>query len=187
MYEIQVADKEVTRLLDQLLSSSPSTERKLKKIVFEVLKDARNEVSDYAKTLLPNDPRDAHKAVFWSRWKNSFGGNINIIHSRKRISPTSYRKPMTLRKGQVGGNRRKAGRETDRMESYDSIDRGFILNFINAGAKKGGAKRGENSRFGNRGSISAKNWFKPVSEKARDKAYDKLRVLFEKYIKEMTS
>jgi hypothetical protein len=43
--------------------------------------------------------------------------------------------------------------ETLRYESYHGVDRGFILRFQNQGTTK------RETRFGNRGSLRARNWF----------------------------
>ena len=48
--------------------------------------------------------------------------------------------------------------------SYQGADRGFILRFLNAGTSE------RNTRYGKRGSITARNWFGPRSQQEMEKA-----------------
>ena len=75
----------------------------------------------------------------------------------------------------------KRSPRTQRMMSYGPLDRGMILRWVNSGTQKrqvGGGRMGkhgyEESRGGNRGSISARNFFRNAGEPALVKAVDAL-------------
>ena len=60
--------------------------------------------------------------------------------------------------------------------SYQGKDRGFILRFLNAGTAE------RSTRFGNRGAISARNWFGSASQQELNMAADKLQVIIDRII-----
>ena len=139
--------------LRKLQTDNPRTKRELQAIIRCAINEARKNVIKDAQNVLENDPRHAYKAVRNSVYKQIFGGQINILSSRHRGSATKYERPRTLKEGQRGGNRRKRSYDTMRIESYEGVDRGFILRFQNAGTVD------RETRFGNRGSLRARHWF----------------------------
>lgn len=141
--------------LRNLQTDNPRTKKELQAIIRRAIGEARKNVVKDARSALENDPRHAYKAVRNSVYKQIFGGQINILPSRKRGAPTSYTKPRLLDKkpNQRGGNRRPRSQDTMRIESYEGVDRGFILRFINAGTVE------RETRFGKRGSLRDRNWF----------------------------
>ena len=139
--------------LRKLQTDNPRTKRELQAIIRRAINEARKNVIKDAQNVLENDPRHAYKAVRNSVYKQIFGGQINILSSRHRGAVTKYERPRTLKEGQRGGNRRKRSYDTMRIESYEGVDRGFILRFQNAGTV------GRETRFGNRGSLRARHWF----------------------------
>ena len=142
-----------------------------------MLKQARDELSRKAENGLgmKSDPRHAYKAVRYAVYKRIFGGQVNILQSRKAHSPNSYEPQRKLREGQRGGNRRLRSKRTDKVMHYEGMDRGFILRFLNNGTQQraierlveykragGGSKFkwvSDASKYGNRGSIASRNWF----------------------------
>jgi hypothetical protein len=78
-----------------------------------------------------------------------------------------------------GGNRRPRSKRTTNVMSYQGVDRGFILRFLNQGTKErciehlteikrasGGSKfrwSNDNGEYGKRGKITARNWFRGAS------------------------
>lgn len=165
------------RKIEQLKTTNPGFEKRLRDIIRKVLKQARDNISNKAATGLgiKNDPRHAYRAVRFAVYKRLFGGQVNILQSRKAHSPNSYEPPRTLIKGQRGGNRRPRSKRTDKVMHYDGLDRGFILRFLNNGTvtraierlvefkRSSGGSRfkfvSDASVYGNRGAIAPRNWF----------------------------
>lgn len=145
--------------LERLLSTNPEMQKKLRKITGQVLRKARASLSKDARAHLPNDPRQAYRAVKSTVYRRMLGGNVSILQKRKASSTRVHvEKDRKLRPGQRGGNRLPRGKRTEQLDSYWGSDRGFILRFNNAGTDA------RTSRYGNRGSIAARNWFPGASQ-----------------------
>lgn len=142
-------------ILEAALSTNPDTEKRLRKIIRDVLSQARAELSQDATGGMGSDPRDAHLAVRMSVYKAILGGNINILQSRRAGSGGAYVKPRKLDQNphQRGGNRRPRSAETERMDGYYGKDRGFVLRFLNSGTNE------RETAFGRRGGIGTRNVF----------------------------
>jgi hypothetical protein len=168
---------EQQKALEAALSTNPKTQRALQKLIRKALTDARSSLSDYIKTKLKNeDPRGAARAVRMAVYRKVLGGNLNILDPRKAHGTNNYEPPRTLRPGQRGGNRRPRSKRTYKLMHYTGEDRGFILRFVDSGTKQraierlvrferptGGAKFKwvqDASKYGNRGSIAPRNFFK---------------------------
>ena len=184
MVSLEVNDAvvlEQKQILEQALSTNPKTQKALQKLIRKALMQARSELSDYINTKLANDdPRGAARAVRTSVYKKILGGNINILNSKKAHGTNNYEPPRTLRPGQRGGNRRPRSQRTNTVMHYAGEDRQFILRFVDSGTKQraierltevkrksGGSKfvwRQDASKYGNRGSIAARNFFKAGAE-----------------------
>lgn len=168
--------------LDRLLATNPEMEAKMRRVISKVLIKAQRKMRKDVGTDLPNDPRNAAKAVRKAVYRQILGGNINILRKRRATEgSSSYTPTRTLKSGQRGGNRRLRSERTMRMESYNASDRGFILYWLNSGTKgrtmgkyqsdphrgnmKRGLQGGDVSKYGktvntgSRGSISARNIF----------------------------
>jgi len=139
--------------LRKMQTDNPATRRVLQAIIRRAIGEARKNVIQDARDVLENDPRHAYKAVRNSVYKQILGGQINILSSRHRGAATKYEPKRTLQEGQRGGNRRKRSSETMRYMSYEGVDRGFILRFLNAGTAE------RETRYGKRGSLAARHWF----------------------------
>ena len=156
-------------------------------------------MSDYIKTKLANDdPRGAARAVRTSVYKKILGGNINILNSKKAHGTNSYEPPRTLRPGQRGGNRRPRSQRTNTVMHYAGEDRQFILRFVDSGTKQRAIERltrvsGTNkfrwtqdaSKYGNRGSIAARNFFKAGAEPRLIRATEYLADLIDEELEAM--
>lgn len=165
--------------LDRLLMSDKEMQKKVQKIVKKVLKDARNSTSRAFRSEMGYaDIRHAYKAVRAVVYKRILGGNINILASRKasrtRVHVQRDRK-LDIAPHQRGGNRRPRSQRTDQIDSYYGADRGFVLRFLNAGTSA------RQTRYGNRGSISARGWFGQRSKQELEKASE----TFTKYVDEL--
>ena len=151
-------------------TDNPATKKELQAIIRRAIAEARKNVVTDARDVLENDPRHAYKAVRSSVYKQILGGQINILPSRKRGAPTKYQRPRKLDQNptQRGGNHRLRSSETLRYQSYEGIDRGFILRFLNAGTNE------RETRFGSRGSLRARHWFGTSSAFQMDAAASRI-------------
>ena len=191
---------EQMKQLKQMMTDDPTFRRRINAVLGQVLKEARKAISEDAKNVVKNDPRHAYKAVRSAVYKRILGGQVNILQKRKAGSPTGYRKPL---KGlpKRGGNRWGRSQRTKDLEGYEGMDRGFILRFLNAGTVDRGitsytdsdgtrhSLRSASSQnikthalTGNRGSITARNWFGGASHAALEKASIQLQELIDRII-----
>lgn len=140
--------------LEKMQTDNPRTKRELQVIIRRAINEARKNVIKDAQDVLENDPRHAYKAVRNSVYKQILGGQINILSSRHRGAATKYQRPRKERPENArGGNRRPRSMRTMQIDSYEGVDRGFILRFQNAGTVD------RETRFGNRGNLRARHWF----------------------------
>ena len=164
--------------LAKMQTDNPRTRKELQAIIRRAINEARRNVVKDAQSVLENDPRHAYKAVRNSVYKQLLGGQINILSSRRRGAPTKYEPQRTLQEGQRGGNRRKRSVETMRYMSYEGVDRGFILRFLNAGTVE------RETRFGKRGSLAARHWFGISSAFQMDAAASRIAEEIEKLLQQ---
>lgn len=175
--------EEVSRMFDRLRTNDPDMDKAIKRLVRKVLSAARGRLSRDARNYMENDPRQAYKAVKYAVYKRLLGGNLSILQKQRggRGAATSYVKPRTLKPGQRGGNRRPVGENTrtKQMESYGGSDRGFVLRFLNAGTVE------RMTRYGNRGSIRATDWFGHTASWQMESAVQELADNVNEYIKKV--
>lgn len=164
---------EQQKALEAALSTNPKTEAVLRKVIRKYVLEARKDVVQGIK-FNNGDPRGARQAVRTSVYKKVLGANINILNGRKAHGTNSYEPPRKLRQGQRGGNRVKRGSRTDQVMHYAGPDRGFILRFVNSGTggREAGTRGGRLT--GNRGSIAARNFFRPLGDRALGTMRDNL-------------
>lgn len=191
---------ELDKKLAQLKTDSPGFEKRLRGVIRKILGEARSNLrKDAADGLnMESDPRHAYKAVRFAVYKKIFGGQVNILQSRKAGAETGYKPP---RKGTSdpkgrGGNRRT--RNSRNLDKYEGVDRGFILRWLNGGMTKTNPRViqfTENSRrkvdkwnkhpnTGNRGAIAARNWFRGASLQEMQKVAGQMDELINKIIKD---
>ena len=170
--------------LESLLMSNPEMEKKVQGLIRKVLLASRKEISTAASGKIKNDPRQAYKAVKTAVYRRILGGNVSILNKRKAgkrgpVPPVVHQLETRVNsKGNHrGGNRMPRSRRTEDLLTYQGADRGFILRFLNAGTSD------RESRIGNRGSISARNFFENSSQKAMEQAAAQLDALIEDLIK----
>lgn len=181
--------------LKELETTSPGFEKRLrgaiKKVLGEVL--AKMQKSAQADLGMQSDPRKAYKAVRYAVYKRIFGGQVNILQSRRAGASRLYEPLRTLDPSKRGGNRRPRGKRTEQLMSYQGKDRGFILRFLNAGAdgrninftsndKRKVDKWNKHPNTGNRGAISARNWFGSASQRELNAASEKLQTIIDRII-----
>jgi hypothetical protein len=169
--------------LESLMMSNPEMEKRVQKLIRQVLLSARRMVSNDAKGVMKSDPRQAYKAVKSSVYKRILGGSVSILNRKNAKGGGSYEPPRKLRQGQRGGNRVPRSQRTQQVMSYEGADRAFILRFLNAGTdvREAGTRSGRKS--GNRGRIAPRNFFANSSHTAMQKAAEQLSTLIDEMIK----
>ena len=189
MFEFEVNEGyllERQKAIEAALSTSREAEKVLRKIIRKYVMEARAEVVKNIK-FKDGDPREAARAVRTTVYRRVLGANINILTGRKKHGESSYVPP---RKGVSGrGGNRRIRTTLDRVK-YDALDRGFILRWLNSGVndrairftQREGRKTdkwNKHPNTGNRGSIAARNFFKPLSDQALGKMRDNLAAAIE--------
>ena len=170
---------EQQKVLEQALSTNPKTQTALRKLVQQVIKEARNEVVN-SLHFDNGDPRGAAHSIRRVVYKKILGANINIYNRRKSAGkPSTYEPPRKLREGQRGGNRVLRGKRTDTVMHYGPADRGWILRIVNSGTADRMAGTRGGTLHGNRGSIAARNFFSTKGMPAMEKAVDNLANLID--------
>lgn len=189
MFEFEVNEGyllERQKAIEAALSTSREAEKVLRKIIRKYVMEARAEVVKNIK-FKDGDPREAARAVRTTVYRRVLGANINILTGRKKHGESSYVPPRKGVSGR-GGNRRI--RTTLDRGKYDALDRGFILRWLNSGVndrairftQREGRKTdkwNKHPNTGNRGSIAARNFFKPLSDQALGKMRDNLAAAIE--------
>ena len=183
MFEFEVNDAvilEQQKALEAALSTSPKAQTVLRKIIRKYVKEARTQVvnSIHFKN---GDPRKSAWAVRNAVYKKVLGANINIFNSRKAHGSNSYEPPRKLRQGQRGGNRLPRNRDTERSMHYAPQDRVFILRFVNSGTAN------RTTRYGGRGAIAARNFFRPLGDRAMGMMRDNLAKAIEEEMQAIMS
>ena len=171
--------------LESLMMSNPEMEKRVQKLIRQVLLVARRMVSNDAKGAMKSDPRQAYKAVKSAVYKRILGGSISILNRKNTKGGGSYEPPRRGTKDPFGrgGNRVPRGQRTQQVMSYQGADRAFILRFLNAGTdvRDAGTRGGRLS--GNRGRIAPRNFFATSSHTAMQKAAEQLSTLIDEMIK----
>lgn len=164
--------------LERLMMSNPQMEKQVQKLIRKVLMTARREVAKSASASMKADPRKAYKAVKTAVYRQILGGSVSILNKRRAGASGSYEPPRKLQPGQRGGNRLQRSSRTQQLMSYQGASRAFVLRFINQGTTK------RETRYGNRGSIAARNFFSSSSQRAIQQAAAELDNLIDKMIKQ---
>lgn len=164
---------EQKQALEQALSTNPKTQKALQQLIQKVILEARAKVVAAAGSSMAHDPRETRKAVRSTVYKRILGANINILNSRKAHGSNSYEPKRKLQEGQRGGNRLPRSVKTQRMMSYSGFDRGMVLRWQNSGTSV------RESRFGNRGSVPAHNFFSGAANRALSAAVSTLSQLID--------
>ena len=163
--------------LEAMLVSNPDTAAAMRKLISQEVGKARAAVAQAASGALKNDPREAWKAVRRSVYKSILGGQVNILNQKGAASGSNGYRParkLDSNPHQRGGNRRKRSANTDRIDGYVGKDRGFILRFVNSGTAE------RQTRYGRRGSITARNWFPNIGQRELEAAAERLAVAIDR-------
>ena len=195
------------RKLAALVVDRPEMRKRIRAAIRKELQAARGRLSGAVRGALPNDPRKAYRAVRYAVWKRVLGGNLNILNSRRAGARywLNRERKVDMNPGMRGGNRRKMSAKTVQMQSYYGKDRGFVLRFVNGGVANGGtanrtilfqsdshrgnvnrgsqggdvSKYGRTINTGNRGRITARNFFLGNATAAIEQAAENLGGIIE--------
>ena len=118
---------EEQKRMNRILVKDPLFERKLHKVVDQVLLNVRAGVVKDAGNVMKSDPRNAKRAVRRSVYKRILGGQVNILKKRRAG------KMGELPDADAKQHWRRRNETTGRMGRYQGSDRGFILRFLNKG------------------------------------------------------
>lgn len=176
--EIDGADR-VEQLFDQLLTTDPTMDRMLRKLISKAMREVRSKTSNDISGYLKSDHRKAARAVKHSVYKRLFGGNVSILQKRKAGSEFTLIRPRKLDQNprQRGGNRIKRSDDArNRLDKYFGSDRGFVLRFINSGTVQ------RQSRWGNRGFIAGRNMFGHIAPWHMEQALEEISQAITEYI-----
>ena len=150
--------EENMKMLEEIMMSDAQMDRNVRKLMKQVMREARKKLSEDARNYMNQDPRKAYKAVKHTVYKQVLGGTLSILQKR-RGTGTTYsidQKAHTSKKR--GGNRRPFVNDNrNRLYKYMGSDRGFVLRFIASGTIT------RRTRYGNRGAIRQTNWFGHVA------------------------
>lgn len=164
------------KALEVMLVSNPDTAKAIRKLISQELAKARSQLSKTARGTMKSDPREAYKAVRRSVYKSILGGQVNIFNARGAAStgnPVLPPRKLDNNPHQRGGNRRKRSARTDQVDGYIGKNRGFILRFCNSGTGE------RQTRYGNRGSIQARNWLAGAGQRELEAAAERLSTLID--------
>ena len=180
--EIKGLDERIKQF-GEASTKNPMMEKRIRGVIRQVLGQVRKSLQSQAQSGLQmkSDPRKAYKAVRMAVYRRIFGGNVNILQSRKAGEGHYYEPPR--HPSHRGGNRMLQSERTHKMMSYQGSERGFILRFLNQGTDvrytggRNGRTQSDKFRFvdshggrGHRGSIAARNWFGPRSQAELERA-----------------
>ena len=163
--------------LEAMLVSNPDTAKAVRSLISQEIAKARAAISQSARGSLRTDPREAYKAVRRSVYKSILGGQVNILNSKGGASSSgsSYQpqRKLDANPHQRGGNRCKRSARTGQVDGYTGKDRGFILRFVNSGTTT------RQTRYGNRGSIAARNFMASAGQRELEAAAERLGALID--------
>ena len=175
----QLVDQQ-SRAFGRLMATDKETRKRIQKIIREELKDAAKRLREDAKYEMKEDPRKAFRAVKSSVYRRILGGNVSILNPKRagaRYQLIRERK-LDMNPYQRGGNRRPRSARTEQVDSYFGKDRAFILRFVSSGTAA------RKTRYGNRGSIVARNWFQNMAPHEMDLAAGNLAAVIEEELAE---
>lgn len=174
--------REVMKMLNGMQLSEVAKRKDLRKIVRKEVVAVRRRVVKAAADAMQSDPNRAKNAVLGTVYKNVIGGSVSLFDRKNKV------KKMRLVKQKRGGasgiiRNRYVSDRTKQIRGYMPENRGFILRFIN----KGTVTRTANGRGGrgNRGAITATNFFEPVATAGMRQAAANMSREVDKLIKEV--
>lgn len=166
--------------IESMMTDNPELRKKLQDAIREDVWKARNTVvSNMTGVFANGDPAEARRAVRNIVYEKILGANLNIMNMKKGTAQWRVRqvdRKVEQNPKMRGGNRIKRGFKTTRMHGYEGKARGMILRWVNSGV-------GDRvTRYGNRGSIAARNFFGPLAGAALNVVSQHLAQIIEQEI-----
>ena len=157
-------------------TKNPEMRRRINEVIRQTLAAVRKSLQGKAQAGLQmqSDPRQAYKAVRMAVYRRIFGGQVNILQSKKAGGGRYYE--PTRHPSVRGGNRRTQSERTKSLMSYIGKDRGFILRFLNQGTDD------RMTKYGSRGRIEPRNWFGDASQKELEQVSSNLDKMIDNII-----
>lgn len=166
--------------IESMMTDHPELRKKLQDAIREDVWKARNTVvSNMTGVFANGDPAEARRAVRNIVYEKILGANLNIMNMKKGTAQWKVRqidRKVEQNPKMRGGNRIKRSFKTTRMHGYEGKARGMILRWVNSGV-------GDRvTRYGNRGSIAARNFFEPLAGAALNVVSQHLAQIIEQEI-----
>lgn len=166
--------------IESMMTNNPELRKKLQDAIREDVWKARNTVvSNMTGVFANGDPAEARRAVRNIVYEKILGANLNIMNMKKGTAQWKVRqidRKVEQNPKMRGGNRIKRSFKTTRMHGYEGKARGMILRWVNSGV-------GDRvTRYGNRGSIAARNFFEPLAGAALNVVSQHLAQIIEQEI-----
>jgi hypothetical protein len=166
--------------IESMMTDHPELRKKLQDAIREDVWKARNTVvSNMTGVFANGDPAEARRAVRNIVYEKILGANLNIMNMKKGTAQWRVRhvdRKVEQNPKMCGGNRIKRSFKTTRMHGYEGKARGMILRWVNSGV-------GDRvTRYGNRGSIAARNFFEPLASAALNVVSQHLAQIIEQEI-----
>lgn len=170
----QLAEAQSTAFA-RLMFTDKETRNRIRKIIREELKDTAKRLREDARYEMKEDPRKAYRAVKSTVYRRILGGNVSILNPKRAGQRYQLIRDRKLDHNpyQRGGNRRPRSARTEQVDSYFGRDRAFILRFVSSGTAE------RSTKYGNRGSIAARNWFQNMAPKEIELAAGNLAEVIE--------
>lgn len=165
----------------RLMFTDKETRNRIRKIIREELKDTAKRLREDARYEMKEDPRKAYRAVKSTVYRKILGGNVSILNPRRAGQRYQLIRDRKLDHNpyQRGGNRRPRSPRTEQVDSYFGRDRAWILRIISSGTVT------RSTKYGNRGSIEARNWFQNMAPKEIELAAGNLAEVIEEELAEV--
>lgn len=186
--------------LERMMTDNPETRESIRALIREVMWEARNATAHEISGEIGGNMQ-SWRAVRHSVFQKILGANINILGSMKKGTAQwkviQKTRMVEQNPHMRGGNRRKRTLRTAMIEGYEPKARGFILRFQDSGTRQrfiGGRNsmgRGDNgllwgrmkqSGRGNRGQITAGNFFYRIASAKLGLAAEKLAAMIDEEI-----
>ena len=166
--------------IESMMTDNPELRKKLQDAIREDVWKARNTVvSNMTDVFANGDPAEARRAVRNIVYEKILGANLNIMNMKKGTAQWRVRqvdRKVEQNPKMRGGNRIKRSFKTTRMHGYEGKARGMILRWVNSGV-------GDRvTRYGNRCSIAARNFFEPLAGAALNVVSQHLAQIIEQEI-----
>lgn len=151
--------------IEQLMTDNPDFRKRLQDIIRTDIWEARNAVVRNISGVFGNgDPAESRRAIRNIVYEKILGANLNMMNMKRGTAKWSVRqveRKVEQNPHMRGGNRRKRSYKTIRMHGYEGKARGMILRWVDEGNQEE-----RKTRYGNRGMITPRNFFRPTAQAA---------------------